>query len=74
MGSRRCQQVGPRCQLQREEKKKEKEEKEKRAGTSPASPRTRRAQEDFRPEDTIPFSFFFLHSTDTRVPPVGETR
>ena len=73
-GSRRCRQVGPRCQPQREEKKKEKEEKKKRARTGPAGPRTRRAQEDFRPEDAIPFPFFFLHGTDTRVPPVGETR
>ena len=57
-----------------ERRKKEKEEEEKRARTGPTSPTMRRAQEDFRPEDAIPFSFFFLHGNDTRVPPVGETR
>ena len=42
-----------------ERRKKEKEEEEKRARTGPTSPRMRRAQEEIRPDDALPFFFFF---------------
>jgi len=65
--------VGLSYQPQRDEKKKKKRRGEW-AEFGPEGPRGRGAHEDFRPDDTrFPFLFLF-HGTDTRVPPVGETR
>ena len=55
-------------------KEKGREKRRRRAEFGPEGPRRREAREEIRPDDALPFFFFFLHDTDTRVPPVGETR
>jgi len=55
-------------------KEKRKEKRRRWAEFGPEGPRRREAREEIRPDDALPFFFFFLHDTDTRVPPVGETR